>query len=281
LRAASLSRISFRIESNTSDMPALMAWADIAIAGAGSTCWELAFMGLPSIVLPLAENQKPIARELAARQMAWTLPAVTEFQTQLPSRIAALCADAATRAEMARRAQKIVDGKGGARVVQRMNSPAIHLRRARAEDSHLLWEWANDPVTRANSFSTAPIPWREHEIWFANKLNSPESVIWIAWTEDDKAIGQIRFELQQADATVSTCISPEMRGRGYGTHLIARGSAELFCASQVETIHAYVKPENEISLGAFLKVGYRNLGTEQYKEFLALHLRLDRNEYAI
>lgn len=49
---------------NPADMPGLMAWADLAIAAGGSTAWELAFMGLPSLFVILAENQVGIATEL-------------------------------------------------------------------------------------------------------------------------------------------------------------------------------------------------------------------------
>ncbi|MFN9054465.1 MAG: glycosyltransferase, partial [Pseudanabaena sp.] len=41
-----------------------MVWAEIMIAAGGSTNWELAFMGLPSIVITIADNQKAIAAEL-------------------------------------------------------------------------------------------------------------------------------------------------------------------------------------------------------------------------
>jgi UDP-2,4-diacetamido-2,4,6-trideoxy-beta-L-altropyranose hydrolase len=49
---------------NATNMPELMAWADLAIAAGGSTAWELAFMGLPSLFVILAENQVGIATEL-------------------------------------------------------------------------------------------------------------------------------------------------------------------------------------------------------------------------
>jgi UDP-2,4-diacetamido-2,4,6-trideoxy-beta-L-altropyranose hydrolase len=55
---------------NATNMPELMAWADVAVAAAGSTSWELAFMGLPNLIFILADNQVEIAEGLAARQVA-------------------------------------------------------------------------------------------------------------------------------------------------------------------------------------------------------------------
>ncbi len=48
---------NFTLIKNTENMSELVAWADIAISAGGSTCWELFFMGIPSIIIPIAENQ--------------------------------------------------------------------------------------------------------------------------------------------------------------------------------------------------------------------------------
>lgn len=45
-------------------LAALMANADLAIGAAGVTSWERCCVGLPSLVVTLAENQRPIADEL-------------------------------------------------------------------------------------------------------------------------------------------------------------------------------------------------------------------------
>jgi len=54
-------------------MPELMAWADFAVSAGGSTCWELAFMGLPALVLIQAKEPGISSakwRDLACR-FAW------------------------------------------------------------------------------------------------------------------------------------------------------------------------------------------------------------------
>ena len=50
---------------SATNMAELMDWADIAISGAGSTCWELAFIGLPMILIVLADNQIRTSNGLA------------------------------------------------------------------------------------------------------------------------------------------------------------------------------------------------------------------------
>src|SRR5260370_1637027 len=56
-------RLSIKLVRNPASMPALLAWSDLAVSGGGSTCWEMAFMGLPSILLILADNQRIVAAE--------------------------------------------------------------------------------------------------------------------------------------------------------------------------------------------------------------------------
>jgi UDP-2,4-diacetamido-2,4,6-trideoxy-beta-L-altropyranose hydrolase len=63
----------FTLKTNVRDMPALMAWADIAVSAGGSTCWEMLFMGLPNIIIIIAENQRLIAEDLQCSGLARNL----------------------------------------------------------------------------------------------------------------------------------------------------------------------------------------------------------------
>lgn len=58
--------LSWRTEVYTSveNMAELMAGSDLAIGGAGATAWERCCLGLPSVVVVLADNQRLIARNL-------------------------------------------------------------------------------------------------------------------------------------------------------------------------------------------------------------------------
>src|SRR5204863_9022034 len=48
-------------------LAALMVKADLAIGSAGATSWERLCLGLPALVVTLADNQRPIAQELHQR----------------------------------------------------------------------------------------------------------------------------------------------------------------------------------------------------------------------
>ena len=43
-------------------MDELMAWCDVAIAAGGTTTWELCCLGVPAILVDVAENQTAVAQ---------------------------------------------------------------------------------------------------------------------------------------------------------------------------------------------------------------------------
>ena len=52
------------IHSNLPSLAPLMARADLAVGAGGATSWERLCLGLPSLVVTLAENQRPVAQYL-------------------------------------------------------------------------------------------------------------------------------------------------------------------------------------------------------------------------
>lgn len=110
-----------QMHQNVSDMPRLMAWADVAVAAAGSTSWELAFMQLPSITCAIAENQVPIAHALeqegVTHYLGWHEDVSAECVADMLDKL--LRAEP-HRAAMSRRGRELVDGRGAQRVVDAM-----------------------------------------------------------------------------------------------------------------------------------------------------------------
>jgi UDP-2,4-diacetamido-2,4,6-trideoxy-beta-L-altropyranose hydrolase len=117
--AKSPQKISIR--RDVSNMAELMAHADVAISAAGSTCWELCLLGLPSILLDVADNQIPIAIELNRR--GWALYAGngnTVSPDDLADTLENLLASQDKRESVSLRSRQLVDGLGAERVVSAM-----------------------------------------------------------------------------------------------------------------------------------------------------------------
>jgi UDP-2,4-diacetamido-2,4,6-trideoxy-beta-L-altropyranose hydrolase len=269
---------NIRLVRNVTNMPELMAWADVAVAAGGITAWELAFMGLPSLVIVLADNQERVAEQLKTTAMAVNLRSSKNLSpSEICEPLNLVMVTAQRREEMARRGKMLVDGEGSNRVLMNMGSKFSTLRHVREEDCKLLWRWANDPEVRAVSFSSAAIPWEEHVKWFRSKLNNSGCVFFIGTNGDEIPIGQIRYDLEGEKAVVSLSVDRKVRGKGYGSTLISLSARELFDTTSVTTIHAYVKHANEASVHAFEKAGYRRVATTTIGGEDAVHLVLCRS----
>ena len=107
------------VQHYTNDMPGVMAWADIAVIAAGSTSLEVAYMGLPSLVLTLADNQVPIAASMQALGVAESLGWYDLLSADtLVAALERLVKDVPRRSAMTTYGQALVDGLGAKRVAE-------------------------------------------------------------------------------------------------------------------------------------------------------------------
>jgi UDP-2,4-diacetamido-2,4,6-trideoxy-beta-L-altropyranose hydrolase len=262
-----------RLLENASNMPELMANADLAVAGAGTTSWEMCFLGLPALLIVLAENQLGVADELTKQGIAKSLGRGSDLA---PSTIAAqlrsLAGSAEVRQEMSQRGRALVDGRGAERVVRAMKRDALSIRLAEAGDCKLLWEWANDPAVRASAFSSETIPWEEHVAWFRGKLEDPECRILVALDASAVPAGQIRFNKRgPGEADVDITVDGRLRGLGYASVLIDLGANWAFTEWGLMQLNAFVKPENVASAKAFERAGFQCKETVTLKGQAASH----------
>lgn len=156
----------------------------------------------------------------------------------------------------------------------------LTLRRVHEGDCRLLWEWASDPLARALSFSSDPIPWEEHVKWFANKLNDPNCIIFVALDDDGTPVGQMRCDItNKQEAEIDVSIDRNRRGSGYGTLLLDKGVEEIFRTTSVRIVHAFIKPDNGGSIRAFKKAKFKQVGLETVRGHTARHyLRVGSDE---
>lgn len=103
--------------SNVSNMAELMIGHDIAIGAAGSTTWERCCLGLPTIMVCIADNQKKIAESLNRKGVAISLMQ-DELETLLIQNIHQL--NSRKLSKMRRKSFEITDGLGVSRLVSQM-----------------------------------------------------------------------------------------------------------------------------------------------------------------
>lgn len=122
--AAAAEKAGFRVERDVGVMAGLMAEADIAISSAGTTLWELCCVGLPTVTLEIADNQRHSAEALAQAgvtvNLGWYESVTPELVRET---VGPLISDRSARETMSRAGQELVDGTGVERVVAAMLEP--------------------------------------------------------------------------------------------------------------------------------------------------------------
>ncbi|MBI2524610.1 MAG: UDP-2,4-diacetamido-2,4,6-trideoxy-beta-L-altropyranose hydrolase [Candidatus Rokubacteria bacterium] len=111
-------RRGFTVLHDVVDPRPLMATADVAITAGGSTCWELAYLGVPIAAVTVAENQRRIAAGLERLGVAVDLGWFRALEVgTIATQLGALLRNGPRRAEMSARGRAVVDGRGTDRVL--------------------------------------------------------------------------------------------------------------------------------------------------------------------
>ena len=133
----------------------------------------------------------------------------------------------------------------------------LKLRPISDNDCRLLWEWVNEPQSRAFAFNSEAISWDEHSEWFRKKRSDPDCLILILTDEQNSPVGQVRFDMEPGDkAEIAITIASGYRGLGYGVECIRLACEYLRRRKAVAEVIAHIKLENTVSIQAFRKAGF-------------------------
>jgi UDP-2,4-diacetamido-2,4,6-trideoxy-beta-L-altropyranose hydrolase len=252
-----------------------MAKADLVIGAPGTGIWERACLGLPSLLVGIASNQKINAETVAARGAALLcgfLPTDPEDKVVAALRLNLdrLRNDRALYQRMHEAALALADGRGALRlaaaIVPNMrlkDGTPVALRLAEMEDAQLLYDWQQAPETRRHALNRKPFSFDEHRRWLSAKLENGRDLLLIG-EAGKKPCGFVRLDWFGADRDrtqylISIAAAPGQHGRGIGTALLKAARALAPGAH----FYAKVLEENEASLALFRGCGYA-LGPDGY-----------------
>lgn len=254
-------RLGYQCESFTDHMAELLAASDLGLGAGGVSMIERFCMGLPSIVIPIAENQRPGARHAKA------LGAIELVDPEPQERVAAIATalrDLMLQPDrlqtMSRAACALCDGRGAGRVAETMQCMGLVARRATPVDMRNLFDWRNAPQTRLHSGAGEVITLENHRRWFDDVLSDSARHMWIAMM-GKTPMGVVRFDTHTEDdelhAVVSVYLVPGTKGRGWGRAVIACGIAQAQRAwPALARIDASISLDNQASLRAFAACGF-------------------------
>lgn len=107
-----------RVLAGVDNMAQLMADSDLAIGAAGTTAWERCCLGLPALMLVLADNQRKVAQSLASTGAAAVLQGGEALASQLAAWLGRLRKSPDALAAMSLVAAQVIDGGGAQRIAQ-------------------------------------------------------------------------------------------------------------------------------------------------------------------
>ena len=247
------------------DLPSLaplMTQADLAIGAAGATTWERCCLGLPAIVVSLAENQTPIAAELDRLKLVhWLGNQETVSVSTLKASLHGVLQTEGSLVKWSSQCRAFVDGQGAGQVAELLmlnSAPTLTARPACLADENQLLGWANDPLVRKNAFSPEPIEPATHRTWFQKSLSDPEICqIYIVETKTGIPIGQVRFERIEEAWEIDYSVIAAARGRGLGVHLLNAAIQSFRQSRNGILVIGRVKPENVASERVFRHLGFK------------------------
>lgn len=131
----------------------------------------------------------------------------------------------------------------------------MHFRKADIKDVDLVYEWANDPITRAQSFSSEPIVYQNHVKWFEGRMSDSNHHMLIFVNEEEAECGMVRFDLAVDHSLIGVNVAPNQRGKGYASHMLKEAVKYILNESS-QPVHAYIKEDNIASIKSFSKAGF-------------------------
>jgi len=111
--------LQVEVSVDVSDMAKRMLDADLAIGAAGSTSWERCCLGLPTVMMTLADNQKTIAGNLVLQEAAFNALDVPSAINKVQEIVSG---DGVNLQEMSSRCFRIIDGCGVKKVCSLMGA---------------------------------------------------------------------------------------------------------------------------------------------------------------
>jgi UDP-2,4-diacetamido-2,4,6-trideoxy-beta-L-altropyranose hydrolase len=117
-RAASALGPDVRVVESATAVRGLMEEADLAISTAGSTVWELAYMGVPALLADAGEAERLLVSGIERLGLFERIGSIGQIDAStVADAISQRMTDRAWRATMSERGRSIVDGRGVERVI--------------------------------------------------------------------------------------------------------------------------------------------------------------------
>lgn len=247
------------------NMADLMVDVDLAIGAAGSSSLERCCLGLPSLIVVLADNQISIAKELERTNAVRVLPT---NPAELNTSICKFFHSTALTYELERMSAasaNILNGDGTQSVLAKMTgSSSYRVRFASEIDAKRVFEWRYSSIAEEKFYRCSELPnYKSHHTWFLSALKDASRRLMIVMI-GNIPIAHIRFDVVLDDPNkerISICVSPEIKKQGQSAEILYVALTQVDRFMEKEFI-AEVHRDHIASKRLFLSLGFKNVGLE-------------------
>jgi RimJ/RimL family protein N-acetyltransferase len=131
----------------------------------------------------------------------------------------------------------------------------LSLRKVIKTDEILLFDWTNDPDVRKWSFNKNSITLDVHKIWFRQKFDDVNVLMWIFEVNSTPA-GLVRLEKNNSEVVLNYLIASQSRGKGLASKMLKMAMNEVGSHWQNIKVFAYTFPENIASIKSLERAGF-------------------------
>lgn len=148
----------------------------------------------------------------------------------------------------------------------------LTFRKAISADVQLYFDWANDPIVRAQSYNSTVIDFENHKNWYESKIKDSSCLLLLFQNEEKINVGQIRIQkINESQALIGISIAAEHRGKGCAREMLLLASDYFLEKNKGYLINAYIKEQNISSKQAFEKAGFEFQNIIQYENCRSFH----------
>lgn len=253
------------------NMAELMVKADLAIGGGGSTTWERCCLGLPVIIITIANNQiEPSLHLLKIGAILDLIQPDISDRTDL-TKVLANCTNKPNHvAEVGNKAYDIMNKAENAiheaiSTIMRTSSSCISnlysLRSITELDSLKVFNWRNSEHVRSKMLTNKPIDAKDHQKWF-RKIIKSKTDLYLVFEKNSEPIGLSYFN--NINVKLKFCMWGFYLGqpnRVPGTGSILAKLSVDFAKNTInmDYIYGIVLPYNKPSIRIFEKMGFHRI----------------------
>ncbi len=268
--------VSLHINLNTAELIRQIEQCEVVICPASTISLEACAIGCTLVTGYTAANQLGILAGLTQCEAALSLGYFQTLTKQAAREsIESLVINNSAREQQLTNQRCLIDGKSPLRIARAFLEiqRKANCRPAMEEDAKQIFEWANDPGVRANSFQSDIIPWENHLAWYHRALNS-EQIIFLMYEVNHLPAAQIRLTKEGYTATISYSVDSAFRGKGLGTWLLQHIALHVRLEYPgIEILQGWVKTSNTASIRAFQRAGF--ILSEELDDRVLFKLKLD------